>query len=71
MLTAVLDNRLQNVTDNLETLSTDFKKWRTRTELNFKDIPEQGRNSGQAKAEYNLFKVREINNMSFDFIYCG
>ena len=58
MLTTVLDDKPDNAADKLESMSAMFKTSRMRTELNFKEVPDPGQNAGQARAEWNLFKVK-------------
>ncbi|XP_076447335.1 uncharacterized protein LOC143284209 [Babylonia areolata] len=57
MLTTVLEKKPENVADNLESMSAYFKNSRMRTELSLKEIPDRGRNAGQARAEWNLFQT--------------
>ena len=57
MMTTILEQKPDNVVDNLEDMSAIFKTSRMRTKLNFKEISDCGRNAEQARAEWNLFKV--------------
>ncbi|KAL8619220.1 hypothetical protein ACOMHN_050002 [Nucella lapillus] len=57
MMTTVLEKMPENPADDLETMSALFKTSRMRTDLSFKEIPDRGRNAGQARAEWNLFKT--------------
>ncbi|KAK7112532.1 radial spoke head protein 6 homolog A-like [Littorina saxatilis] len=64
MLTAVLNKEPENVVDKLESMSAMFKTTRMRTPINLLEVPDRGRNPGQFRAEWNLFKTiaRETPN---------
>ena len=64
LITSVLEETPEApiAVDNLESLSTAFKTSRMKTELNFKNVKDEGRHPGLNQAEWTLFKVSCIQN---------